>query len=41
MLIVQLLGDGYFGDVLPLSLLSRLVELQLDLGLEVYTVPQS
>ena len=42
MLIVQFLGDdGYFGDVLPLSLLSRLLELQLDLGLEVYTVPQS
>ncbi|MGK9235191.1 DUF4279 domain-containing protein [Inquilinus limosus] len=41
MLIVQFLGDGYFGDVLPLSTLSRLVELQLELGLEVYTVPQN
>ncbi|MGK9165750.1 DUF4279 domain-containing protein [Inquilinus limosus] len=41
MLIVQFLGDGYFGDVLPLSLMSRLIDLQLDLGLEVYTVPQS
>ena len=40
-LIVQFLGDGYFGDTLPLDMLSRLVDLQLDLGLECYTVPQS
>jgi hypothetical protein len=40
-LIVQFLGDGYFGDTLPLDMLSKLVDLQLDLGLECYTVPQS
>ena len=40
-LIIQFLGDGYFGDTLPLGTLSRLVDLQLDLGLECHSVPQS
>jgi hypothetical protein len=40
-LIIQFLGDGYFGDTLPLGTLSRLADLQLGLGLEVYTIPQS
>lgn len=41
-LIVQFLGDdGYFGDVLPLATLAKLIDLQLELGLEVFTVPQS
>jgi hypothetical protein len=42
MLIVQFLGDdGHFGDVLPLDTLAKLTGLQLELGVEVYTVPQS
>lgn len=38
--IVQFLGDGYFGDEIPRATLARLAELDLDLGLEVYTDPQ-
>lgn len=42
MLIVAFLGDdGHFGDVLPLTTLAKLTDLQLELGVEVYTVPQS
>jgi hypothetical protein len=42
MLIVQFLGDdGYFGDVLPLATLAKLTELQLDMGIEAFTVRQS
>jgi hypothetical protein len=40
-LVVQFLGDGYFGDMLPLNTLSKLIDLQLDLGIEAFTVPQS
>lgn len=40
-LIVQFLGDGYFGDTLPTPLLTKIVELRLGLGLEVFTVPQN
>lgn len=41
-LIIAFLGDdGHFGDVLPLATLAKLTDLQLDLGVEVYTVPQS
>jgi hypothetical protein len=40
-LIIQFLGDGYFGDSLPSPLLAKIVELRLRLGLEVFTVPQS
>jgi hypothetical protein len=39
-LIVQWLGDGYFGDNISKETLSKLVKLNLDLGLECYTVPQ-
>ena len=38
--IVQFLGDGYFGDALPVPTLSRLADLDLELGLEIFVVPQ-
>ncbi len=40
-LIIQFLGDGYFGDTVPHEVLSKLAELGLDLGIECFTVPQS
>ena len=40
-IIVQFLGDGYHGDDLPVETLAKMVDLQLDLGLEVFTVPQN
>ena len=40
-LIVQWLGDGYFGDNITKETLTKLVELDLDLGMECYSVPQS
>ena len=41
-LIVQFLGDdGYFGDSLPPSLLTKFGDLGLSLDIEVYAVPQS
>jgi Domain of unknown function (DUF4279) len=39
--LVQFLGDGYFGDEIPRGILARLVDLELDLGIECFTVPQS
>lgn len=39
--IVQFLGDGYFGDQVPRETLGKLVELGLDLGIECFDVPQS
>jgi hypothetical protein len=42
MLIIAFLGDdGHFGDVLPSATLAKLTDLQWELGVEVYTVPQS
>jgi hypothetical protein len=38
--IVQFLGDGYFGDEVPKDVLTRLTDLELDLGIECFTVPQ-
>jgi hypothetical protein len=38
--IVQFLGDGYFGDEIPLDILIRLIGLELDLDIECFTVPQ-
>ncbi|HEX6001105.1 MAG TPA: DUF4279 domain-containing protein [Hyphomicrobiaceae bacterium] len=38
--IVQFL-DGYFGDSIPLTTLAKLVELQLELDIESYNVPQT
>ena len=40
-IIVQFLGDGYLGDNVPLQTLATMTELQLDFGIEVFTVPQS
>ncbi len=41
MVIVQFLGDGYFSDNVPLGTLSKMAELQLDFGIECFSVPQS
>jgi hypothetical protein len=41
MVIVQFLGDGYLGDCVQLDALSKMVDLQLDFGVECYQVPQS
>jgi hypothetical protein len=38
--LVQFLGDGYFGDEIPRDILTRLIDLELDLGIECFTVPQ-
>ena len=40
-IIVEFLGDGYFGDEIPLRTLAKLVELGLDFGIEVFDVPQN
>src|SRR5215471_1164240 len=39
-IIVNFLGDGYLGDTVPVESLAKMAELQLDLGLECFTVPQ-
>jgi hypothetical protein len=41
MIIVQFLGDGYFGDEIDRDTLARLVDLELDFGLECFSTPQS
>jgi hypothetical protein len=38
--IVQFLGDGYFGDDIPRDILGRMKDLDLDLGIECFTDPQ-
>ena len=40
-LIVQFLGDGYFGDTIPKSTLTKIADLGLSLGIECFMVPQS
>lgn len=40
-IVVQFLGDGYLGDSVPSSTLATMTELQLDFGIECFTVPQS
>ena len=40
-IVVQFLGDGYLGDTVPLRTLATMTELQLDFGIECFTVPQS
>ena len=40
-IVVQFLGDGYLADQVPLDVLRRLVDLQLGLGIECFSVPQS
>jgi hypothetical protein len=39
-LILQFLGDGYFGDEIPLPILARLVDLELDFGIECFAASQ-
>lgn len=40
-IIIQFLGDGYFGDKVSEHMLGKLAELQLDFGIECFTVPQN
>lgn len=40
-IVIQFLGDGYLGDRVPLQTLAKMTELQLDFGIECFTVPQS
>jgi hypothetical protein len=39
-LLIQFLGDGYFGDEISLPILERLAKLELDLGIECFAEPQ-
>lgn len=39
-LILQFLGDGYFGDEIPKAVLARLIDLELDFGIECFADPQ-
>jgi Domain of unknown function (DUF4279) len=38
---VSFLGDGYFGDQIPYETLRKLVDLEIDLGIECYMVRQN
>lgn len=40
-IIIQFLGDGYFGDEIPRATLAKLVDLELALAIECFVVPQS
>jgi uncharacterized protein DUF4279 len=40
-IIVQFLGDGYFGDQITRETLAEMADLQLDFGIECFAVPQS
>jgi hypothetical protein len=40
-IVIEFLGDGYFGDCISLSVLRQLVELEVDLGIECFTAPQA
>jgi hypothetical protein len=40
-LIVQFLGDGYFGDEIERSTLAKLLDLELGLAIECFAAPQS
>lgn len=39
--IVGFLGDGHFGDKIPVETLTKFNELGVSLGIEIYTVPQN
>jgi len=39
-IIIQFLGDGYFGDKIAKETLSKLAELDLDFAIECFSVPQ-
>jgi hypothetical protein len=40
-IIIQFLGDGYFGDSVPLDTLAKMTELQLSFGIECFSPSQS
>jgi hypothetical protein len=40
-IVIQFLGDGYFGDEVPTTALAKLVDLELALAIECFVVPQS
>ncbi len=40
-LIVQFLGDGYFGDEIPQAILARLTDFELDFGIECFADSQA
>jgi hypothetical protein len=40
-IIIQFLGDGYYGDTLPQTTLVKIADLGLGLGLEVYPTRQN
>ena len=40
-IVVQFLGDGYFGDKVPFDTLRKITDLQLDFGIECFATPQS
>jgi hypothetical protein len=40
-MIIQFLGDGYFGDEILRETLAKLADLELDFGIECFVVPQS
>jgi Domain of unknown function (DUF4279) len=35
-IVIQFLGDGYFGDEIPRDVLARIVNLDLDIGIECF-----
>ena|SRR5690242_7668500 len=39
-LLIQFLGDGYFGDEIPIAILQRMINLELDFAIECFVVPQ-
>ena len=39
-ILIQFLGDGYFGDEIPIVTLAKLVDLELAHAIECFTVPQ-
>ena len=40
-IVINFLGDGYFGDEIPSCLLKKIAHLGLDLGIECFPVPQN
>ena len=40
-LVISFLGDGYFGDSLSQASLAKIVEMNLDLGFEIFAVRQT
>ena len=40
-IIIQFLGDGYFGDSVALDTLAKMTDLQLSFGIECFNLPQS